>query len=45
MGTCVLDWQGETLKVIAREQDLAGLPEAGPMWVSWPDAAGRPIKG
>jgi ABC-type Fe3+/spermidine/putrescine transport system ATPase subunit len=45
MGTCVLDWQGETLKVIAREQDLAGIPEAGAMWVSWPDAAGRPISG
>ena len=45
MGTCVLDWQGETLKVIAREQDLAGLPDTGPMWVSWPDAAARAIKG
>jgi putative spermidine/putrescine transport system ATP-binding protein len=45
MGTCVLGWGAETLKVIAREQDLAGLPEAGPMWVSWPDTAGRPITG
>jgi putative spermidine/putrescine transport system ATP-binding protein len=45
MGTCVLDWQGQTLKVIAREQDLAGLPETGPMWVSWPDSAGRAITG
>jgi ABC-type Fe3+/spermidine/putrescine transport system ATPase subunit len=45
MGTCVLDWGGEALKVIAREQDLGGIPEAGPMWLSWPDAAGRPISG
>ena len=43
MGTCVLDWMGETLKVIAREQDLNGLPDAGPMWVSWPESAGRAI--
>jgi putative spermidine/putrescine transport system ATP-binding protein len=45
MGTCVLDWNGETLKVIAREQDLSGLPDTGPMWVSWPEAAGRAITG
>ena len=45
MGSCVLEWAGETLKVIAREQDLAGLPDAGPMWVSWPDAAATAITG
>jgi putative spermidine/putrescine transport system ATP-binding protein len=45
MGTCVLDWNGETLKVTAREQDLSGLPDTGPMWVSWPEAAGRAITG
>ncbi|KIC08769.1 spermidine/putrescine ABC transporter ATP-binding protein [Leisingera sp. ANG-M1] len=35
MGTCILDWQGESLKVIGRDQDLQGLPEQGPVWLSW----------
>ena len=36
MGTCVLDWHGETLKVTGRDQDLSGLPAAGEVWLSWP---------
>jgi len=37
MGTCVLDWQGQQLKVTDRDQDLAHLPDAGSVWLSWPD--------
>ncbi len=35
MATCVLDWRGKSLKVLARDQDLADLPESGPVWMSW----------
>jgi hypothetical protein len=47
MGTCVLDWQGQTLKLVARDRDLADVPEPGPggvrVWLSWPEAAARPL--
>ena len=36
MATCVFDWQGEVIKVIARDQDLAHVPETGLLWLSWP---------
>ena len=43
LGTCVLDWHGQQLKVVARDRDFAGLgnPEthAQPLWLSWPDGA------
>ena len=46
-GTCVLDWQGQTLKLVARDADLAGLPEPGPsgqkVWLSWPPEAALPL--
>jgi ABC-type Fe3+/spermidine/putrescine transport system ATPase subunit len=35
MGTCVLEWQGQTLKVIARDQELKDLPESGALWLNW----------
>lgn len=36
MGTCILQWQDETIKVIGRDQELKELPESGPVWISWP---------
>jgi len=36
MVTCVLDWQGQTLKVLARDHELIDLPEHGVVWVHWP---------
>lgn len=36
MATCVLDWQGETVKVIARDLELEDTPEAADVWLSWP---------
>ena len=35
MATCVLDWQGQVIKVVARDQDLVDLPETGSVWLSW----------
>jgi ABC-type Fe3+/spermidine/putrescine transport system ATPase subunit len=37
MGTCLVDWQGETLKVTGRDRDLVTAAEAGPIWLSWPE--------
>ncbi len=36
MATCLLDWQGQSLKALARDQDLVDLPESGEVWMSWP---------
>ena len=36
-GTCVLDWQGQTLKVFGRDHDLGDLSAPGPVWLSWTD--------
>ncbi|MCV2866118.1 ABC transporter ATP-binding protein [Albidovulum sediminicola] len=35
LGTCLLDWQGEVIKVVGRDADFRALPESGPVWVSW----------
>jgi len=47
MGTCVLSWQGQPLKLVARDRDLAGLPEPGidgqTVWLSWPAEAALPL--
>ncbi len=43
MGTCVLDWQGQTLKATARHDDLRELPAAGPVWLSWSEHQVRPL--
>ncbi len=37
LGTCVLNWQGDVIKVVARDSDFSGLPDAGPVWLSWSD--------
>lgn len=44
-GTCVLDWQGQTLKLTAPDRALGTLPETGgPMvWLSWADSAILPL--
>jgi putative spermidine/putrescine transport system ATP-binding protein len=41
MGTCLLDWQGQTLKLTAPDRALPDLPDrGGPMvWLSWPASA------
>ena len=47
MGTCVMNWQGQQLKVVARDRDLAGLAEPGTggvaVWLSWPADAALPL--
>ncbi|MEM9105504.1 MAG: ABC transporter ATP-binding protein [Pseudomonadota bacterium] len=35
LGTCVLNWQGDTIKVVARDSDFSHLLETGPVWLSW----------
>jgi ABC-type Fe3+/spermidine/putrescine transport system ATPase subunit len=46
MGTCVLEWQGQTLKLVARDQDLTGVGAEGErLWLSWPDTAVLPLVG
>ncbi|TAG10831.1 MAG: ABC transporter ATP-binding protein [Rhodobacterales bacterium] len=46
MGTCILDWQGQTLKLTAPDRDLASLPETGGplLWLSWPAGAALPLR-
>jgi ABC-type Fe3+/spermidine/putrescine transport system ATPase subunit len=36
MGTCILDWQGETLKVTGRDQDMIDVADTATVWLSWP---------
>ncbi|MGV8986181.1 MAG: ABC transporter ATP-binding protein [Cypionkella sp.] len=36
MGTCILEWQGQTLKAIGRHHEFSDLPDQGPVWLSWP---------
>jgi ABC-type Fe3+/spermidine/putrescine transport system ATPase subunit len=38
MGTCILDWQGETLKVTGRDQDMIPVADTATIWLSWPGA-------
>lgn len=35
LATCVLNCNGNTFKVIARDQDIPDLPEGGRVWMSW----------
>lgn len=44
-GTCVLDWQEQTLKATARHDDLRDLPQSGPVWLSWADGDLRLLTG
>lgn len=34
--TCLLEWRGERLKVLAKDEDVADLPENSEVWLSWP---------
>ena len=43
--TCLLEWQGQSLKALARDRDFAELPESGPVWLSWPVARSIPLPG
>ena len=36
MATCVLNWRGEVVKVIARDLELEDAPDAAEVWLSWP---------
>ncbi|MEM7043972.1 MAG: ABC transporter ATP-binding protein [Pseudomonadota bacterium] len=36
MGTCLLDWQGTPVKVVARDIEFSDLSDTGPVWISWP---------
>jgi len=42
--TCLVSWRDQTHKVIAREQELEGLPETGPIWLSWPPEKIMPLR-
>ena len=35
IGTCILDWQGATIKAVGRDIDFMGLPDDGPVWITW----------
>ena len=41
--TYLLDWQGQSIKVLAKEGELQGLPEAGDVWISWPHEKSLPL--
>ncbi len=45
MATCVLDWQGQALKVVARDQEWTDIPESGPVWLRWSPEKTVPISG
>jgi ABC-type Fe3+/spermidine/putrescine transport system ATPase subunit len=45
LGTCLLNWQGEVIKVVGRDADFRALPESGPVWVSWRPEDTIPIAG
>ena len=44
MATCLVAWQNQHHKVIAREQELEGLPETGPVWLSWRPEKTMPLR-
>ena len=35
MATCIVDVNGQTVKVIARDRDIPELPDGAPVWLSW----------
>ena len=35
MATCIVDVNGKTVKVIARDRDIPELPDGSPVWLSW----------
>jgi ABC-type Fe3+/spermidine/putrescine transport system ATPase subunit len=36
LGACILDWQGETLKITGRDQDMIPVADNTSVWLSWP---------
>ncbi len=38
MATCLVNWNGQLFKAIGRDQDMAGLPDTGTIWLSWDTA-------
>lgn len=41
MGSCFLEWHGQTLKAIGRHHEFSALPDQGPVWLSWPTEHAR----
>ena len=41
--TCILRVNGQVVKVLAKDQELSGLPSSGPVWLSWPVARSMPL--
>lgn len=39
--TCLLQAGGQTVKVLVRYPEMAGLPESGTVWLCWPRSAGQ----
>jgi putative spermidine/putrescine transport system ATP-binding protein len=33
--TCLLDWNGQTIKATGPAQKFSAVPDAGPVWISW----------
>ena len=34
--TCLLEWQEQPIKVLAKEGELSGIPDTGDVWIEWP---------
>jgi putative spermidine/putrescine transport system ATP-binding protein len=45
MATCLLDWQGQTIKVLARDQDIPQVPDGAQVWVTWDTDKTLPLSG
>jgi putative spermidine/putrescine transport system ATP-binding protein len=41
--TCLVHTNGQLVKVLAKDSELAGLPDSGPVWLSWTTDAGMSI--
>ena len=44
IGSCVLEWQGHQIKAIGRHDEFTGLPDRGPVWLSWSADRARWVK-
>jgi putative spermidine/putrescine transport system ATP-binding protein len=45
MATCLLRVNGQPVKVLAKDQELTGLPTKGAVWLSWPIERSMAIGG
>ena len=41
--TCLLDYQGQVIQVLTKGDELAGIPDTGEVWVSWPQEKSMPM--